>query len=121
MTMASTIILVVEDDMDLRDAVEWALEDSGYMVRTASNGAEALAQLELERPDLILLDMRMPVMDGWAFARLYRRRSGHQAPIVVVTAAQDAAEWARQIQAAGYLAKPFEIDQLIRTVAHHAA
>jgi two-component system chemotaxis response regulator CheY len=114
-------ILIVEDDEDLRVAIEWMLDDVGYTVMTAANGAEALQQLERERPDVILLDMRMPVMDGWGFARAYRQQAGPQAPIIVLTAAQDAAEWARQIQAADYVAKPFEVDQLLRTIERHAA
>jgi two-component system chemotaxis response regulator CheY len=117
----SATVLVVEDDDDLRGAVEWALDEEGYRVVTAANGAEALEQVDHEQPDLILLDMRMPVMDGWGFARSYRQRTESQVPIVVVTAAQDAARWALEIQAAGYLAKPFDIDELLQAVARHAA
>jgi CheY-like chemotaxis protein len=108
--------LIVEDDGALRDVVACALESEGYVVATAEHGAAALDLLERELPCLILLDMRMPVMDGWTFARCYRERPGPHAPIVVVTAARDAAAWAQQIEAAGYLTKPFEITDLLGLV-----
>src|SRR5438067_4485532 len=92
-------VLVVEDEPEIRDFVAMVLGSEGYRVATASDGAAALAQLRREAFDLILLDMRMPVMDGWSFARAYRASHGPHAPILVVTAAQDAAERAAQIDA----------------------
>ena len=95
------------------------LGSEGYWVTTANNGAVALDQLGREAFDLILLDMRMPVMDGWSFARAYRQSRGPKAPIVVLTAAHDAAERAAQISADGYLGKPFELDDLLELVARY--
>ncbi len=63
----------------------------------------------------------MPVMDGWQFARAYRRRPGPHAPIVVVTAARDAAERAAEIQAEDVLPKPFRVDDLLRVVGRYSA
>jgi CheY-like chemotaxis protein len=60
-------ILVVDDDTDLREAVVEALRSEGYRVTAAKNGADALSHLRLERPALVLLDLMMPVMDGWRF------------------------------------------------------
>jgi CheY-like chemotaxis protein len=114
-------LLVVEDDEDIRDFVALLLETEGYAVRTARNGAEALEVARDTPPRLILLDMRMPVMDGWAFARAYRGRPGPHAPILVMTAARDAAERAQEIQADGYVAKPFDLDQLLTLVRHFTA
>jgi CheY-like chemotaxis protein len=114
-------VLVVEDDEALREVIEWTLADEGYAVETAENGAIALERVSGRSPKLILLDMRMPVMDGWAFAREYHGRPGPHAPIVVLTAARDAGTWARDVQATGYLAKPFAIDQLLDTVQRHSA
>jgi CheY-like chemotaxis protein len=114
-------VLVVEDDESLRDVIEWALADAGYRVTLAENGAVALRAVEHTRPCAILLDMRMPVMDGWTFARSYRARPGPHAPIIVLTAARDAGDWARQIQATAYLAKPFELYELLDTLKRHAA
>src|SRR5438270_13782141 len=88
----SGIVLVVDDDDDIRDFMELGLRDAGYRVLSAENGASALDVLARAQSDLILLDMRMPVMDGWAFARAYHQKPPPHVPIVVVTAAQDAAE-----------------------------
>jgi CheY-like chemotaxis protein len=112
-------VLVVEDEPEIRDFVAMVLDSEGYWVSTAHNGAVALDQVGREPFDLILLDMRMPVMDGWTFARAYREKRGPHAPIVVLTAAQDAAERAAQISADGYLGKPFELDDLLALVARY--
>ena len=116
---AARRVLVVEDEEDIRDFVAMVLDGEGYRVSTAPNGAVALDEVGREAFDLILLDMRMPVMDGWSFARAYRQSNGPHAPIVVLTAARDAAERAAQIQAQGYLGKPFDLNDLLRMVAHH--
>ncbi len=117
--MPSEHVLVVEDQEDIRDFVAYVLETEGYRVTTAGNGAVALEHVARESVDVVLLDMRMPVMDGWAFARAYRQRPGPHAPIVVLTAAQDAASRAAQIQADDYLGKPFELDDLLNIVARN--
>ncbi len=118
--MAAEHVLVVEDQPDIRDFVALVLENEGYRVTTAGNGAIALEEVARQRVDVVLLDMRMPVMDGWTFAHVYRQQPGPHAPIVVLTAAQDAAERAAQIQADGYLGKPFLLDDLLSIVARHA-
>jgi CheY-like chemotaxis protein len=110
-------VLVVEDNDEIRALIAQVLEDTGYAVLTAGDGAEALEILEVGRqPDLILLDMCMPVMDGWVFARAHRDRGG-RAPIVVVTPEWNAAKWAGEIDAAGVLTKPFALDDLSAVVA----
>jgi CheY-like chemotaxis protein len=109
-------VLVVDDDESIRELVEMALSSEGHHVTTASNGAAALEAIAISPPDVILLDMKMPVMDGWAFARAYRAAPGHHAPIVVVTAARDAASRAAEVAADGHLPKPFDLDQLFRVV-----
>jgi urea transport system substrate-binding protein len=119
--MAQPRILVVDDDTSIRSFVEMALDSEGYAVSTANNGAQALAVTGEVQPDLILLDMRMPVMDGWTFARTYRQRAGPHAPIVVITAATDAGERAAEIQADGFLGKPFDLDDLLRLVSRYVA
>jgi CheY-like chemotaxis protein len=112
----SEYVLVVEDDDEIRDFVALLLETEGYTVRTVANGAEALEVACANPPRLIMLDMRMPVMDGWAFARAYRSRPGPQAPILVMTAARDAGQRAREIEADGYVAKPFDLNHLLTLV-----
>lgn len=108
-------VLVVDDEPDIRATVSAMLEIEGYEVDEAANGADALHAVERQPPDLILLDMRMPVMDGWGFARELRER-GHVTPIVVMTAARDAARWAAEIAATSFVAKPFGFDDLLNAV-----
>jgi CheY-like chemotaxis protein len=112
---------VVEDDSDLVALMELVLTDAGYQVRTAPEGGAAHARVAEQMPGLILLDMRMPGMNGWEFAREFRARHGRAAPIVVVTAAENARARAAEVEADGWLSKPFEIDDVLRIVAHHAA
>jgi CheY-like chemotaxis protein len=113
--MRERYVLVVDDEPDIRATVSAMLEIEGYEVAEAANGADALRQLEEHQPDVILLDMRMPILDGWGFAAELRRR-GHRTPIVVMTAARDAAHWAAEIAAAAFVAKPFGYDDLIAAV-----
>jgi CheY-like chemotaxis protein len=113
--MRDTRVLIVDDEPDIRATVSAMLEIEGYEVAEAANGADALLALEERAPDVILLDMRMPVLDGWGFAAELRRR-GHRTPIVVMTAARDAAHWAAEIAAAAFVAKPFGFDDLIQAV-----
>jgi two-component system, chemotaxis family, chemotaxis protein CheY len=116
-------ILVIDDDATVRAYVDMALEEIGHEVLAAEHGAAALTLLDAQAamPDVILLDMRMPKMDGWEFARLYQARPGPKVPIVVMTAAQDAAGRAAQIHADSYLAKPFDLDDLYDCVARHVS
>jgi CheY-like chemotaxis protein len=109
-------ILVVDDDPDMQDVMAFTLEMGGYEVTRASNGRQALERVEERMPDVILLDMRMPVMDGWTFAAELRRRHPGHAPIVVCTAAEDAQRRAREVQAVGCLSKPFELDAMLHVV-----
>jgi CheY-like chemotaxis protein len=115
-------ILVVDDDPAIRDVVADILELSDYRVTTASNGAEALAQIRVEVPAAVLLDLMMPVMDGWEFlAQCRRRRPCAQVPVVIMTAAQDAALAATRLGVQGYLTKPFELEAVLAVVDRVAA
>lgn len=105
-------ILVVEDDESIAEFVELALTEMRHQVVVAPHGRSALDVLAQGPVDLVLLDMRMPVMDGWTFASVYRERPGRKAPIVVMTAAADAARRAAEIGADAVLPKPFGLDQL---------
>lgn len=99
--------------------VRLALTDEGYEVVLASNGSEALDAAQVAPFDIILLDMRMPGMDGWSFAEEYRNRPGPRVPVIVVTAARDAAARAAEIDADDYLAKPFSLDELFSLIERH--
>ena len=111
-------ILVVDDDPDIVAMLRDFLESEGLAVRTAANGAEALELLDTVAPALILLDMRMPVLDGWGFAERLRERNVAY-PIVVMSAAQSAQSWAEEIGATGYIAKPFDVNELLQTIERH--
>ncbi len=113
--MHDSPILVIDDDPSILEAVSDILTFEGYTVERATNGAEGLELLEHLHPRLVLLDMRMPVLDGWGFVRALRAQ-GRTLPIVVMTAAQDARRWAQEIAADGYLAKPFELPELLDAV-----
>jgi CheY-like chemotaxis protein len=115
----SRIVLVVEDDVDVRDALGEALQDSGYVAYAASNGREALAWLRTGAPSpcLILLDIMMPVMDGLQFRAVQQQDPAlAHIPVVVLSAHTSAPELARQMGALGYLKKPIELDMLLSTV-----
>lgn len=115
-------ILIVDDDPAIRETIVEVLVEEGYSVEAATNGAEGLAAVRRSPPALVLLDMRMPVLDGWGFARALEE-AGLRLPIIVMTAAQDASRWAHEIQAVGVLPKPFDLDDLLQaveeTLKHH--
>ena len=108
-------ILVVDDDEMIRDFVSMTLADEGFEVVSAENGAVALDLIATERVDLILVDWRMPVMDGQELVRRYRRSPGPHALIVVFTAGRGD-EGAAAAEADAVLTKPFDLDQLLALV-----
>ena len=108
-------VLAVDDDPSILDLMTDILTGEGYRVLSATNGAEALRVLDADRPCVVLLDMRMPTLDGWGFAAGMRER-GLRYPVVVVTAAENARAWAQEIGADGYLSKPFQLRDLLRMV-----
>ncbi|MDE3112491.1 MAG: response regulator [Chloroflexota bacterium] len=109
-------VLAVDDDPSILDLMTDILSGEGYRVLAAQNGAEALDVLVAEDPCVVLLDMRMPTLDGWGFAKALRDK-GLRYPVVVVTAAENARAWAQEIGADAYLAKPFQLTELLRIVA----
>ena len=113
-------VLVVDDDPAIREEVRDVLVGEGMEVDTAADGLEALAKARERRPRLVLLDMRMPRMDGWRFAQALRE-SGLQVPVVVMTAAADARRWAAEIGAVGLVEKPFAMSELIGAVERYSA
>src|SRR6266545_8261084 len=120
-------VLVVADEPEIRTFVRLALEDEGYAVRGASNGAEALETLREMRPCVILLDLRMPGMDGVTFVETYRSRAAEDgqaprgaAPIIVLTASRMPVDEVEALGVQGVLRKPFEVAELLETIARHA-
>jgi DNA-binding response OmpR family regulator len=112
-----TRVLVVDDEPNIRQVLVYVLEDEGYRVEEAQDGEAALELIRRQHPDVIILDMKMPGMDGWQFVRRYRELYDHQAPIIVLTAAQDAAKRGADVSADSYVPKPFDLDVLIERVS----
>jgi CheY-like chemotaxis protein len=112
-------VLIVDDDADMLEVMELVLRDAGYPTRCALNGREALDAITRGMPALILLDMLMPVMNGWQFANEFHARYGKQVPIVVATAAEHVRARTDGVDAADVLPKPFEVADLLRIVGRH--
>jgi CheY-like chemotaxis protein len=111
-------ILVVDDDADIRELLVSVLTDDGYEAESACDGREALAVLDRWRADVVVLDLMMPVMDGWTFAE--RMREKWTIPIIAVSAATDLFRQARRVGAAEFVPKPFDIDSLLPRIARVA-
>jgi CheY-like chemotaxis protein len=120
--MNSTDVLVVDDDTDIRESISHLLEYEGYKVSTAGNGVEGFQRLLLERPSLILLDLMMPVMDGWQFKMEFDTRPDLVGiPIVVVSADGNIAEKSNSIGIKEFLTKPIDIDTLLGLVKKYCS
>jgi CheY-like chemotaxis protein len=113
MTHGGTV-LVVEDDLDIREVMRMVLEASGYQVLEAGDGAEALVVARAHRPRLILLDLMMPGMDGFQFRESQLRDPAIAAiPVVIVSGGGAVPEKAAELGAAGYLVKPTDLQRLL--------
>jgi two-component system chemotaxis response regulator CheY len=113
---APPCVLVIDDDPDVLSTVEQILEGEGYTVAGARNGLDALSVLDSVTPDVILLDLMMPVMDGWEFRRRLKCHHAAATPVIVVSADRDISRKAASIAADGYVAKPFDLDDLLYEV-----
>lgn len=108
-------VLVVDDDAAIRHVIATALAEEGYEVVTATNGREALEQIHTQRPSVVLLDLNMPVMNGWEVTDQVQT-SGLPVPLVFMTAGDRARAEAARHQVAGYLPKPFGLSLLLDCV-----
>ena len=108
-------VLVVDDDPLILQTVTEILTEEGYEVEQAHSALEAMRTVARTHPELVLLDIRMPGLDGAQFARELK---GHDTSvkILVMTAASQAKHWADEIGATGYIEKPFEMDDLVKSV-----
>ena len=110
-------VLIVDDDPDILGFVQVVLEEEGYETLTAKNGLEALNVVRTEAPHLVLLDLYMPVLDGWGLSRMLRDEEGLNVPIVVMTADQGAIGSVRERGLQGCISKPFDLEELVSCVA----
>ena len=124
---SSAKIMVVDDDPDMREALQIILEAAGYTVVTAADGEECLARLKDERPDLLILDLLMPKMDGFAVCKELkdpRRARYAQMPIIILSSVREDASQRRyeletgvQLDVDDYVEKPIESKVLQERVA----
>jgi excisionase family DNA binding protein len=110
------LVLLVDDDERVRELVRVTLEFEGYSVEEAAGAEEGMAAIEQRRPDLILLDVMMPHVDGWEMLRRIQERHGVGAiPVVMFSgkAGEDAVEQAASRGAQGFVGKPFDLQALV--------
>jgi CheY-like chemotaxis protein len=113
------MVLVIDDDEGVRAVMATALEDDGWVVATAENGRSALEALIETQPDAIILDLRMPVMDGLTFAERYREYPEPRAPLILISATVTESA-VRATGAVTGLRKPIDLNVLLNTVRRHA-
>jgi len=107
-------VLVVDDDESIQGFLVDALVDDGYVVRTATNGDDALTLLRAWRPDLILLDLMLPEMDGWEFrANQLERPEVAAVPVIVLSAMRDPTPKIPGLAPTRVVAKPFDLEELM--------
>ena len=112
-------ILIVEDDESIREFVSTFLVDEGYEIMLAKNGVEALELLKQKRPELIFLDVYMPIMDGPAFVDAYRQITPNTAPIIGMSANVNEAKLLGCFD--DFLAKPFNLTDLLDCIQRYTA
>lgn len=112
-------VLIVDDEEEIRAAIRQILAEEGYAVETVASGEAALAAIAARAPDLILLDVNLPGVDGWQVLDELRSAAGAQTPVVVMTAGYDIQAQALDNGAQGYLGKPFDLEDLIAAVGAH--
>jgi DNA-binding NtrC family response regulator len=113
-------VLIVDDDQDIRDMTRYVLEDEGYVVATAGSGEEALARITEHQPSLVLLDIRMPGVNGFQVQERLQEL-GLAVTVVFMSAEPQLASRVRQYHAAGFLQKPFDLSQFLDVVERFTA
>ena len=114
--MSKKKILIVDDEDDILHFLELVLREKGYEVVTASGGHEALTKAQVDRPDLVLLDIMMPQMDGWEVLKLLRVDEGtSHIPVAMLSARTEAKDRVQGLQegAIDYICKPFSLQELL--------
>jgi DNA-binding response OmpR family regulator len=109
-------VLVVDDDAQVRQAIQWALEDESLAVIAAPDGREAVRLAGERVPDLVVLDLTLPELNGFEVARSLRSDRTQPLPILVITADGQAPSKAKRVGAYAFLRKPFRIEDLLDAV-----
>lgn len=109
-------VLVVEDDPNIRELLQLYLEKEGYAVTLAADGGQGLDKFRAIKPNLVLLDVMMPVMDGWAVCKAIRAESN--TPVIMLTAKDDTEDKVTGLKAGAddYITKPFEMKELLARI-----
>jgi DNA-binding response OmpR family regulator len=113
-------VLVVEDDAGIREVAAQVLQEEGFAVDTASNGWQALDRITAHQPDVVLLDLQLPMLSGWGVLQQLRAHA-IAVPVVIMTAGYRAAEEAARQHVDGFVAKPFHLQDLVAEVERVAA
>ncbi len=109
-------VLVVEDEKNIQELLQLYLEKEGYAVTVASDGGQGLAKFHAIHPDLVLLDVMMPVMDGWSVCKAIRAES--QTPVIMLTAKGETDDKVAGLKAGAddYITKPFEMQEVLARI-----
>ena len=112
----ATSVLIVEDDRNIAELLQLYLEKQGYAVTTAYDGGQGLEKFRSIQPDLVLLDVMMPVMDGWAVCRAIRKES--QTPVIMLTAKAQVDDKVSGLRSGAddYITKPFEMREVLARI-----
>ncbi len=110
------LVLVVDDNRPVRQAIQWALEEEGFGVLTAGDGEEAVRHVVEHQPAVVILDINLPLLDGYEVSRALRERYAQDVPILAVTADGQAHSKAVRVGAYDYLRKPFDLPDLLAAV-----
>jgi len=113
-----TKILIVDDEPDILLMLKMSLEDEGHEVVMAADGQSGLDRLAEHRPDVVLLDVMMPVLDGWGVLER-KQRDGDDTPVIVLSAKTEETDIAKAMAlgATEYVTKPFDLDKVVALVA----
>ncbi len=112
----ATRVLIVEDDKNIAELLQLYLEKEGYTVTIAADGGQGLAKFRAVQPDLVLLDVMMPVMDGWSVCKEIRTES--QVPVIMLTAKSETDDKIMGLKSGAddYITKPFEMKEVLARI-----
>ena len=109
-------VLIVEDDKNIAELLQMYLEKEGYAVTTAADGGQGLTKFRAIKPDIVLLDVMMPVMDGWSVCKTIRAES--QTPVIMLTAKSETDDKVTGLKSGAddYITKPFEMKEVLARI-----